>query len=132
MSVEANKALIQRYIEEVWNKGTIDVLDELYEPNYNRGSYGDGAVAGLKAAITSYRASFPDLHFTIEETIAEEDKIAYRWIARGTHHGEYAGIAPTGKPITVTGITILRIANGQIIDDNSETTVPSLTQQLGQ
>ena len=72
MSVEENKALIQRYIEEVWNKGSIDVLDELYEARFN-GGY--GGVAGLKAAITSYRTSFPDLHFTIEEAIAEEDKI---------------------------------------------------------
>ncbi len=130
MSVEANKALIQRYIQEAWNKGNIDVVDELYGANFSGGGY--GGVAGLQAAITSYRTSFPDLHFTVEEAIAEEDKIAYRWIARGTHHGEYAGIVPTGKPITVTGITILRIVDGQIIEDRSETTVLSLRGQLEQ
>ena len=129
MSVEENKALIQRYIEEVWNKGSIDVLDELYEARFN-GGY--GGVAGLKAAITSYRTSFPDLHFTIEEAIAEEDKIAFRWIARGTHQGVYEGVAPTGEPITVTGITILRIVDGQIIEDRAETTIPSLRAQLEQ
>lgn len=84
----------------------------------------------MKVAITSYRTSFPDLHFTIEE--AEEDKIAFRWIARGSHHGAYEGIAPTGKPITVTGITILRIVDGQIIEDRSETTIPILRGQLEQ
>jgi predicted ester cyclase len=110
MSIEENKALIQRYIEAVWNQGNVDVLDELYDARFNGGGY--GGVAGLKAAITSYRTSFPDLHFTIEEAIAEEDKIAFRWIARGTHLGLYEGIAPTAKPITVTGITILRIVDG--------------------
>ena len=130
MSVEANKAFVQRYIEEVWNKGNIAVLDELYEANFNSGGY--GGVAGLKAAITSYRTSFPDLHFTLEEAIAEEDKIAYRWTARGTHQGAYEGIAPTGKPITVTGITILRLADGNVIEDRSETTVRSLKEQLEQ
>lgn len=119
-----------RYIEEAWNKGNIDVLDELYGVNFNGGGY--GGVEGLKAAITSYRTSFPDLHFIVEEIIAEKDKVAYRWTARGTHQGEYDGIAPTGKPITVTGITILRLADGRVIEDRSETTVPSIGEQLEQ
>ena len=130
MSVEENKALIQRYIEEVWNNGNIDVLDELYDASFSGGSY--GGIAGLKAVVTSYRTSFPDLNFTIEESVGEEDKIAYRWTARGTHQAVYEGIAPTGKPITVTGITILHIADGQIIEDRAETTVPSLRGQLEQ
>jgi predicted ester cyclase len=95
MSVEENKALIQRYIEEVWNNGNIDVLDELYDASFSGGSY--GGIAGLKAVVISYRTSFPDLNFTIEESIAEEDKIAYRWTARGTHQAVYEGIAPTGS-----------------------------------
>ena len=130
MSVEANKAVAQRYVEEPWNKGNLDVLDELCGSNFN--IEGFGGVEGLKAAITSYRTSFPDLHFTVEEVIAEEDKVAYRWIARGTHQGAYEGIAPTGKPITATGITILRIVDGKVIEDRAETTVPSLKEQLGQ
>jgi steroid delta-isomerase-like uncharacterized protein len=132
MSVEANKALVQRYIKEAWNKGNVDVLDELYGANFNSGGYGDGGVGGLQAAITSYRTSFPDLHFTVEEVIAEEDKVAYRWTSRGTHHGEYDGIAPTGKPMTVTGITILRIVDGKITEDRSETNISSLREQLEQ
>jgi steroid delta-isomerase-like uncharacterized protein len=130
MSVEENRALIQRYIEEVWNTGSIDVLDELYGAHFNGGGY--GGVAGLKAAITSYRTSFPDLHFTIEEAIAEDDKIAFRWIARGTHQGVYEGIASTGKSIAVTGITMLRIVDGQIIEDRAETTISGLRGQLEQ
>ena len=130
MSIEENKALVQRYIEEAWNNGNIDVLDELLDPDFNSGGY--GAIAGMKAGIAAYRTSFPDLHFTVEETIGEEDKIAYRWIARGTHQGVYDGVAPTGKPIAVTGITILRIADGRIVEDRAETTVPTLRGQLEQ
>ena len=130
MSVEGNKAFVQRYIEEAWNKGNIDVVDELYGANFSGGGY--GGVEGLKAAITSYRTSFPDLHFTIEETIAEGEKVAYRWTAHGTHQGEYHGIAPTGKAIAPTGITILRIVDGKVVEDRSETTVPSISGQLEQ
>lgn len=127
MSVEENKVLVQRYIQEVWNAGNIDVLDDLYDPRF---SGGYGGIAGVKAAITSYRTSFPDLHFTVEEAISEDDKIAYRWIARGTHHGVYDDIAPTGNPMTVTGITILRIAGGRITEDRAETNISSLAAQL--
>jgi steroid delta-isomerase-like uncharacterized protein len=129
MSVEANKAFVQRYVEEPWNKGNVGALDELCGADFN-GGY--GGIQALKAAITSYRESFPDLHFTVEEVIAEEDKVAYRWTARGTHQGEYAGIAPTGKPITVTGITIPRIVDGKVIQDRAETSISSFKEQLGQ
>ena len=57
---------------------------------------------------------------------------AYGWTARGNHQGEYEGIAPTGKPITATGITILRIVDGKVVEDRAETTVPSLKEQLKQ
>ena len=85
MSVEGNKAFVQRYIEEAWNKGNIDVVDELCAAHFIGGGY--GGVEGLKAAITSPRTSFPDLHFTVEEVIAEDYKVAYCWTARGTDHG---------------------------------------------
>jgi len=128
VSVVENKALVQRYLDQVWSKGLVDLLDELYDPGFTGGNY--GGVPGLKAAVTSYRKSFPDLHFTIEDAVAEGERIAYRWIARGTHQGEFAGIAPTDRPITVTGITILRIVDGKIVDDRSETTNHTLAEQL--
>jgi steroid delta-isomerase-like uncharacterized protein len=130
MSVEANKAVVQRYVEEPWNKGNVDALDELCGPNFN--IEGLGGVEAFKGFITPYRKSFPDLHFTVDEVIAEGDKVAYRWTARGTHHGAYEGIAPTGKPITATGITILRIVDGKVVEDRAESNVPSIRAQLGQ
>ena len=92
--------------------------------------YSLGGVEALKAVITAFRTSFPDLHFTVEEIIAEGDKVAYRWTSHGTHQGEYEGIAPTGKPITATGITILRIVDGKVVEDRFESSSPDLKQQL--
>ena len=128
MSIEENKAITRRFVEEPWNKGNVAALDELCAPNYSLN--GLGGLEELKAAIATFRAGFPDCHFTIEEMIAEGDKVAYRWTARGTHHGEYEGIAPTGKAVTVTGITIIRFAEGKIVDDRFESSSPSLKQQL--
>lgn len=128
MSIDANKALVERYIAEAWNRGNVALVGEIFEANYIGSGY--GGVAGLQTAITSYRTSFPDLHFIIEDVVAEADKIAYRWTARGTHHGTYEDIAPTGKPMIVTGITMLRIVDGKIVEDHSQTTVPSINEQL--
>jgi len=91
-----------------------------------------GGVEEFKAVITNFRKGFPDLHFTVEEMIAEGDKVAYRWTARGTHQGEYEGIAPTGKIITETGITIIRIVDGKVVEDRFESGGPSIREQLEQ
>jgi steroid delta-isomerase-like uncharacterized protein len=128
MSVEANKAFVQRYVEEPWNKGNVDALDEFCGPNFNL--EGLGAVEAFKGVITDFRKGFPDLHFTVEEVIAEGGKVAYRWTARGTHQGEYEGIAPTGKPITATGITIIRIVDGKVVEDRFESSSPSIKEQV--
>src|SRR5215211_7838844 len=128
MSGEENKAFVQRYVEEPWNKGNVDILDELCAPNFHL--EGLGGVEEFKAAIRAFRKSFPDLHFTVEEIIAEGDKVAYRWTARGTHQGEYEGIAPTGKTVTTTGITIIRIVDGKVVEDRFESGGPSTKEQI--
>jgi predicted ester cyclase len=93
---------------------------------------GLGGVEEFKEAIRAFRKSFPDLHFTVEEMIAEGDKVAYRWTAHGTHQGEYDGIAPTSKIITATGISIIRIDDGKVVEDRFESSVPSIREQLEQ
>ena len=128
MSIEQNKAFVQRYVEEPWNKGNVDALDELCAPNFHLEGF--GGVEAFKEAIRGFRKSFPDLHFTVEEIIAEGDKVAYRWTARGTHQGEYQGIAPTGKTVTSTGITIIRIVDGKVVEDRFESGGPSIEEQL--
>ena len=126
MSVEENRRLVQRYIAEVWNAGSVDVLDEIYDPNFTE----FGGIPGVKESVTEFRTSFPDLHFETDDVVAEDDKIVYRWTARGTHDGEYDGIAPTGNQMMVSGITILHIANGRIVDDRFESNLHTLPDQL--
>jgi predicted ester cyclase len=116
MSVEQNKAVVYRYFEEIWNKGNLAVVDQLIAPNVI------GHVAGqqvqgrevLKQRVAMGHSSYTDLSFTIEDEIAEGDKIAVRWSHRGRHTGELMGAAPTGKIVTVTGINIFRLAGGKI------------------
>lgn len=126
-TAEANTALVRRYIDEAWNQGRVDVLDELCGPGFESGH---GGTEGMKAAIRWHRTSFPDLRLTIEETIADGTRVAYRWVARGTHQGDYEGLAPTGRTIAVTGITIVETADGRIVRDVGETSIAGLTEQL--
>lgn len=128
MSVEANKALVQKYVEEPWQRGNVAILDELCALNFHL--EGLGGVEAFKETIMAFRTSFPDLHFTVEEIIAEGDKVAYRWTAQGTHQGAFAGIAPTGKTITASGITILHIVNGKVVKDRFESSGPTIEEQL--
>lgn len=122
MSVEQHKAIVRRMIEEPWNQGHLEVLDEICAPTYT--IHGLGGLQELKQGITDARHAFPDLYCTIEEMIAEGDKIAFRWTMRGTQQGEWQGTAPTGKAMIITGITILRFADGKIVDDRFEGTGP--------
>jgi steroid delta-isomerase-like uncharacterized protein len=81
--------------------------------------------------ISAYRAAFPDLRYTVEDQLAEGDLVASRWTVRGTHRGELMGIAPTGKEIGLTGITIQRFANGKIAEEWWNWDTLGLMQQLG-
>ena len=103
------KALVRRLFEEVWNQGNLAAIDELFAPSYVR--YDPAApeakgLAGFKQLVVRLRTAFPDLHFTLEEVIAEGDKVMSRALLRGTHRGDYLGIAPTGKPVAVKGSSL--------------------------
>jgi predicted ester cyclase len=86
---------------------------------------------GVKQFFSTLLAAFPDAHFQIEDQIAEGEKVATRWTARGTHQGHLQGIAPTSRPITVTGITILRIANQKIVESWGNSNTLGIMQQFG-
>ena len=135
MSAEENKALLGRFMEEVANQGNPAVTDELYAPTYvNRRRLPPGFSAdreGWKQLFSWYRAAFPDLHFTIEDQIAEKDTVVTRWSATGTHRGELMGIAPTGKQIAVTGMWISRISGGQVMEEWGNSDELGMLQQLG-
>ena len=135
MSAESNKALSRRVLEEAFNAGNIDVIDELVTTDFvNHDAALPEAMIGpeaAKATISGYRTAFPDLRITIEEQIADEQGVATRWSAKGTHEGDLMGMAPTGKQSTVTGITIDRIVDGRIAESWTNWDTLGMLQQLG-
>jgi steroid delta-isomerase-like uncharacterized protein len=134
MSVEENKTLSRRSFEEIWNQGNLAAIDALYatdQVSHGLGMDVPPGAAGLKQFVTLYRTAYPDTHFTIEDQIAEGDKVATRWTATGTHQGEFMGIAPTSKRVTVTGIAINRIAGGKIVETWNNFDALGQLQQLG-
>ena len=136
MLSETNNTVARRFLEEVWNKGNLAVLNEIIAKDHVNS--GPGTLPGLptgpegsKQLVTVYRNAFPDVHFTIDEQIAEGDKVVTRWTAHGTHQGELAGIPATGKSSTVTGIVIDRFVNGKIAESWGIFDQFGMMQQLG-
>lgn len=133
MSAEENKALVRRFVEEFWNEGNMSAADELMAVDaaihMPTGEMVD--LDGLKSFAGTFRGSFPDWHSTVEELIAEGDKVAERWTGRGTHRGELQGIPPTGERVEVPGSVFYRIVGGKIVEFRGQLEMMSLMQQLG-
>jgi len=133
MSGEENKANVRRVFEEGWNQGNTAVFDELFAADY-LGHDPSGPIhgpEGFKQYYATYRAAFPDTHLTIEDQIAEGDKVVTRWTATGTNQGTLMGIPPSGKRVTITGISITRIANGKAVEDWVNFDTLGMLQQIG-
>lgn len=135
MSAEQNKALARRVLEEMFNKGNLDVADELLAPDYvdhdpamPEDVYGP---EGFKQYVGAYRSAFSDLHVQIEDQIAEGDKVVTRWTGTGTHDGELAGIAPTGNRLTLPGMEIVRISGGKLVEGWEGYDSMNMMRQLG-
>jgi steroid delta-isomerase-like uncharacterized protein len=133
MSTEDNNAKVRRIIEEVWNRGKLAVVDELVAPNcvFHDPHTTFRGPEGIKRYVMMYRMAFPDVHFTIDDLIAEGERVVIRWTVTGTHTGELQGIAPTGKSVTVTGMVISRFARGKVEEDWINFDALGLMQQLG-
>jgi steroid delta-isomerase-like uncharacterized protein len=135
MSTEDNKALIRQLFEEVWNKGNIAFAQEVASANWvahgNLPGQETPGLEGVRGFITIYRTAFPDMHLTIEDQVAEGDKVVTRWRASATHLGPLMGIPATGKRVTVSGIGIHRIARGKIVEQWGIDDTLGLMQQLG-
>ncbi|MFQ5944520.1 MAG: ester cyclase [Anaerolineales bacterium] len=116
---EENKAIARRFFEEVWNQGNLKVVDELLGPDFVASGVPSGIPPhreGFKEFVTMNRAAFPDMNIYIEDQIAEGDLVITRFKIRGTHQGVFAGIPPTNKQVTGTGIGIDRIVDGRIVE----------------
>lgn len=133
MSVEQNKAIMRRYVEEVWNRGNIAVISEFVAPNHvgHRAGKDIKGLAEFKDWVTSNRNAFPDLHFEIHSQIAEEDMVVNTWTLTGTHKGEFMGIAATGKKFTVPGVSIYRLSEGKQVESWGYWDRLPVLQQLG-
>jgi steroid delta-isomerase-like uncharacterized protein len=132
---ETSKALVRRLIDEAINKGNFKVVDEILSTDY---VYREPTVgetrgrAGYQEVVTMYRNAFPDTKLTIEEQIAEGDKVVTRTSGTGTHRGELFGTAPTGKRVSgVPGIVVTRIANGKVVEENWVYDALGMLRQLG-
>ena len=132
---ENNKGIVRRLVEEVWNKGNLSLVDELFAPNYEHHDSSTPDLGrgpeGEKKRAALYRTAFPDLRVTLEDIIAEGETVMTRWSCRGTHKGDLSGIAPTGKPFTISGMTVARVSNGKMAEGYVNWDALGLMRQLG-
>lgn len=132
---EGNKNAVRRVFDEVWNKKNLPVADELFAASYTHHDpstpdAGHGPESEKKR-VTLYHNAFPDLRLTPEDIIAEGETVMARWTCRGTHKGDLGGIAPTGKPMAISGVSICRFANGKIVEGWINWDALGMMQQLG-
>ncbi|MDG6923190.1 MAG: ester cyclase [Nitrososphaerota archaeon] len=130
-----NRRSVERYFEEAWNQGNIAAIDEIIAADFvgtmpppNQPLRGP---MGVKEFVTADRLAYPDLHFTLEETVAEANKVVARWTMRGTHLNQWKIFPPTGKSIEFCGVTIFTIKDSQIHRFFVISDALGLLQQLG-
>ena len=118
MSVEENKAVVRRYIEEAFNKGNLAVVPEIIAPEYvHHTLFGEVKGAdGFKQVVTTMRNAFPDLKDTIDIMVAEGNVVAFSLRAQGTFKGEFLGMSPTGKQYNITEAVFIRFAGGKAVE----------------
>jgi steroid delta-isomerase-like uncharacterized protein len=130
------KSLVHRWFEEVWNQGREATIDELFGEESVALGLGAGEApvygpAGFKVFWRNIRAALPDVRISVEDTVAEADKVAARVVLEGTHRGEGLGVPPTGHRVKIAGIVLVQIVNGRITRGWNSWDQLGLLQQLG-
>jgi predicted ester cyclase len=138
---EENKRLVKNFFEEVWNNKNLDLLDEVYSPDFVLHALWQNTSAGgaieahgiepAKKVIGGWLAGFPDMTVTVDDQVAEGDKVGSRHTSTGTHTETFMGMAPTGKKATITGMTITRIENGKMVEAWTAWDALGMFEQLG-
>lgn len=129
---EQNKEIVRRLAEEVFNAHDVDAAGKFIADGFVEHERGFGSgLAGFKQSFTELFGAFPDLHAIIEDLVAERDKVVAHIRYRGTHSGEFMGVAPTGKPFVIHAIDILRLDDGKVVEHWGLIDVYSLLEQLG-
>jgi predicted ester cyclase len=134
MSEEDNRTIAERFGEDVWGSGDLDAMDEMFAPDYVDHGAPPGEASGRewhKGLVVMFRTAFPDLAISNEDVITSGDKVVLRWTGRGTHEGELMGIAPTGKEVEFSGIEVLRVVEGKVVERWGEGNDLEIMQQLG-
>jgi steroid delta-isomerase-like uncharacterized protein len=136
MSIEMNEQLLRQWVDEGWNNGNLSLVNHIFSPNHimHDPSLPEQKLVGqepFKSFVGSLRSAMPDLRVTIEDVVAQGDKIAWRWTITGTQKGEVMGIPPSGNPVKVTGIIISRFENGKWAEDYVSWDVLGFLQQIG-
>ncbi len=132
--MEDTKTFVRSTTEEIWRTGNANLIDEHMAPNYVLHKPPTGFSPdreGLKAILHAMRSAFPDLRMTVEDVIAEGEKVVQRRSYQGTHQGELFGIPASGKAISVSQITVSRVADGKFVEEWAETDFLGMLQQLG-
>jgi steroid delta-isomerase-like uncharacterized protein len=133
-SPQANMALARRIVEEVWNQHQPQALEQFYAADYTNHNPSGGVTSdreGLRQWASACVAGMPDLRLTIEDQVAEGDRVVTRWTAQGTHQGQFMGVDPSGREVNVHGITIARVAGGQVVEEWASSDELGMLQQLG-
>ena len=133
MSLQENKALVRRFVEEVQNQHNLAALDELFSPDMvdHSGMTDPPGLEGIRAFFGMMFAAFPDMHFTIRQQLAEGDKVMTHKTFHGTHHGPFMGIPATGNEVVFDNIDIMTVTDGKITEHWAVGDMLSLMQQLG-
>lgn len=133
MSTEANKAIVSRVINEMVNEGNLAGVDEVLDENYiyHFPTHDIKGPEGFKEFVTTMRKAFPDLNVTIEELIAEGNRVAVRVTMRGTFKGELMGISPTGRKLTFPEAVFIRFENGKEVEATAYGNMLLFNEQLG-
>ncbi len=134
-SAEENKAVARRWFEDLFNAGNLEVADEIVASDHvNHDPTLPGVPTGpegQKQVVNLYRGAFTNAHISVEDQVAEGDKVVTRWTGSGIHQGEFMGVAPSGNQVTVTGITINRVSGGKIAESWTNYDALGMMQQIG-
>lgn len=128
-----NKAFVRQFYKEVLADWNMALVDEVVSPNFRSHDWPEGGPTGPQAFRNFYsaiRSALPDAHYEIDDLIAEDDKVVVRWRLLGTHKGDFRGIAPTGRAITLSGIAIYRLERGKLMERWVETNLHSLFGEI--
>lgn len=134
---DENKRLVRRWFDEVWNKGRADAIDEMFASDGVANGLSDDpehpitGPSGFKPFHQTFRGAFPDIEVVVEDMIAEGDKVAARCSVRGKHAGDHLGIAASNAPVEFTGMTIVRIRDGQIVEAWNNFDFMRMNKQIG-